>query len=297
MNAVHDSDRRIAAFLEEGTEVLPDWVLDGVRDQVEATPQRRSRWPTWRGWTNSNALRLGLVAAVLVLGLGLALVTRPDVGTGPRPQPSPAVWSGPVRADAAGMPILTLEEDAEMGGWVLADGRDAAVRWVDIDTVRWSPENQVHWWIDLGGWPPRAEDLDPAETIIEYGVVLDTNADRAADYEFGINNDAPEAGKFRVWVTDLAAGVTDERVGAPYGYPVEFSHPDEQDPNDTLNGQPRQPSMVFTFLPGSRPFGPPEDVRPPNEWRFYVWATVTESGEVVAWDYGPDNGWLTLPSP
>jgi hypothetical protein len=297
VKTVHDPERRIAAFLEEGTEVLPDWVLDGVQDQVDATPQRR---PRWRAATKRNALRLGLVAAaVLVVGLGFALVTRPDFGTERRPPPSRATWSGPVRPDAAGMPILPLTKDAEMGGdgWAWADGRDAAVPWVDIGAVRWQLEGQVHWWIDLAGWPPPAEELDPDETIIEYGVVLDANGDRVADYEFGINNDAPEAGDFRVWVTDLATGDTDERVGPPYGYPVEFSHPDEHDRSETLNGHPLPPSMVFTFLPGSRPSGPPEEVGPTSEWQFYVWATVTEGGEVEAWDYTPDYGWLTVPSP
>ena len=72
---------------------------------------------------------------------------------------------------------------------------------------------------------------------------------------------------------------------------MEFIHPDEQDPNETLNGQPLQPFMLFTFLSSSRPVGYP------NEWQFYVWASVTEGDEVVAWDYGPDFGWLALPPP
>jgi hypothetical protein len=205
------------------------------------------------------------------------------------------------------MPVLLMADEElspwSIGGWAMPDRRDAAVPGVDIVDVRWRPEGQMHWGIELASWPSRAEDLDPAETIIEYGVVLDTNGDRVADYEFGINNDAPVPGDFRVWVTNLATGETDEQVGAPYGYPVEFSHPDEQDPNDTLNGESRPPTMVFTFLGGprgARPVGRPDEageVRPPSEWQFYVWATVTEGGEVVAWDYGPDFGWLTVPSP
>ena len=296
MNAVHDSDRRIAAFLDEGTEVLPDWVLDSVRDQVDATPQRRARWPKWRAVTRSNAWRLGLVAALLFLGLGLALVTRPNVATKP-PQPSPAVWSGPLRAGAGGMPIRLMTTDPDVADATWTDGPDAAVPGIDISTVRWRPHPHVNWSIDLGGWPPRAEDLDPGETIIAYGVVLDTNGDRVADYEFGIDNDAPLAGDYRTWLTDLAAGHTHDRAGGPYGYPVEFAHPDGQDPNDTFSGQPQQPSMLFTLLPGARPFGPPDEVFVSDEWQFYVWATVTEGGEVVVWDYAPDFGWLTLPSP
>jgi hypothetical protein len=306
MNAVHDPEPRIAAFLDEGIEVLPDWVLDAVRDEIDTTHQRRAWRHASRIPTKGYALRLGLVLTLVILALGFALITRPNIGSTPRTQPSPATWSGPVRADAGDMPVLLMADEElspwSIGGWSMADRRDAAVPGVDIVDVRWRPEAQLYWSIELAGRPPRAEDLDPAETIIEYGVVLDTNGDRVADYEFGINNDAPVPGDFRVWVTNLATGETDEQVGAPYGYPVEFSHPDEQ-ANDTINGEARPPTMVFTFLGGgrgARPVGPPDEageVRPPNEWQFYVWATVTEGGEVVAWDYGPDFGWLTVPSP
>ena len=296
MNAVHDSDRRIAAYLEEGTEVLPDWVLGAVRDEIEATQQRRPWWPMLRTAIMSNPLRVGILAGLIFLGLGLALITRPNIGSTPSPQPTPPTWSGPVRADAAGMPVVLLTAEdpltAEVNGagWAWTDGRDAALPWVDIDEVRWLPDGQVYWFIGIARWPPRAQDLDPDETVIEYGVVLDTNRDQVADYEFGINNDASTPGNFRVWLTDMATGNTDEHIGPPYGYPVEFSHPDEQDPNETLNGQPSQPYTMFTFLPGSRPIGDPE------EWQFYVWASVTEGGEVVAWDYGPDFGWLAVPT-
>jgi hypothetical protein len=296
MNAVHDPDRRIAAFFEEGIEILPDWVLDAVRDEIDTTQQRRGWRPAWRMPTMSYGLRLGLVLTLVFLGLGLALITRPSIGSPPRTQPSPATWSGSVRADASGMPVLPLTQDAGGVEWTWADGRDTAVPWVDISAVRLSPEHADQWWIELADWPPRAEGLDPDRTIIEYGVVLDTNRDRVADFEFGINNDAPEAGEFRVWVTDLAAGDTNERVGPPYGYPVEFSYPERQrDP--TGNGPLSQPSVIFTFLPGSMPMGTRDEVFHSDQWQFYVWATVTEGDEVVAWDYGPDSGWLAMTPP
>jgi hypothetical protein len=183
------------------------------------------------------------------------------------------------------MPVLSPNG---AGNW--ADGRDAAVPGVDISAIHWSVTGQSTWSIGLAGWPPRADALDPDQTIIAYGVVLDTDADRVPDYEFGINNDAAEAGEYRVWITDLATGVRDERVGGPYGFPVEFRHPDEQRPQDAMPGQAWEPSMVFTFLPGARPSGSPA------EWQFYVWASVTEDGEVVAGDYGPDVGWLPVNS-
>jgi hypothetical protein len=243
-----------------------------------------------------------LTAAAIALGGGRptppATPERsPGISATPEPStPSPATWSGRVRADADTMPVLPMPVDVEVGGRAWADGRDAALPWVDIGAVRWSPAGQVHWSIELAGFPPRAEDLDPDQTIIEYGVVLDTNRDRVPDYEFGINNDATEAGDFRVWVTNLATGDTDEQIGGPYGVPVEFRHPDEQDPTEGTNGQPSAPSMMFTFLGGTGPSGGPGELLRRDQWQFYTWATVTEGGEVVAWDYGPDSGWLTVPS-
>jgi hypothetical protein len=46
------------------------------------------------------------------------------------------------------------------------------------------------------------------------------------------------------------------------------------------------PGMLFTFLPGSAVGG--IGLNTP----FYAWASVEEDGQVVAWDYAPDAGWL-----
>lgn len=108
--------------------------------------------------------------------------------------------------------------------------------------------------------------------------------DGVADYLIGIDNDAPQRGDFHVWVTDLATGVTDEQIGPPYGYPIEFSHPDEWASGDINN--PR--TLVLTFLGGSGP----ADLNPETV-RFYAWASATRDGEVFATDYAPDTGWMT----
>ena len=76
---------------------------------------------------------------------------------------------------------------------------------------------------------PAAAGIDLAETVIAYGLTLEINGDGVASPP-GIDNDAPRRGDFRVWVTDLATGDTDEQLGPPYGFPVEFSHPDEHRP-------------------------------------------------------------------
>jgi hypothetical protein len=126
-----------------------------------------------------------------------------------------------------------------------------------------------------------------AQTLISYGLVFETTGDGVADYVVGINNDAPRRGDFRVWVSDVATGQTEEQIGPPYGFPVEFSHPDEAQPAEGALGPA---TVVFTFLGDSSP--PGLIARSP----FYAWAAIAAGHEVVAWDYAPDASWL-IPSP
>jgi hypothetical protein len=141
--------------------------------------------------------------------------------------------------------------------------------------------------IVLAERPPRAETLRPDE-VISYGFVIDTNADGVADYEVGIETDAHDGGDFNVWVTDLATGVTDLNAAPPYGYPVEFRHPDEVSAEMAANPELAR-TMVFTFFPDSNP--PGFDARS----RIDAWSLVTRGGAVEAWDYAPDAAWARLP--
>jgi hypothetical protein len=150
--------------------------------------------------------------------------------------------------------------------------------WADIAAVGRGFSGPTYWKLEFADPPPDWEGIDPDDTVIAYGVVLETNGDGIADYVIGIDNDAPRQGDYRVWVTNVATGETTEQLGGPYGYPVEFVHPDEH---------PEDPFMQFWFLPGSNVV--------PNRGlsaRYYAWASVAEGGEVVAWDYAPDAGWL-----
>lgn len=104
----------------------------------------------------------------------------------------------------------------------------------------------------------------------------------------GISNEASDPGRFLVWVTDLATGRTADQDGPPYGYPVEFAHPDEREGD----GEPGSTEMVFTFLDAAS--------RPPGvgtNTRFYAWASVEEDGALVAWDYAPNAGWIGTGAP
>jgi hypothetical protein len=120
--------------------------------------------------------------------------------------------------------------------------------------------------------------------LIAYGLVLETTGDGVADYLVGLDNDTPEPGHFHVWVTDLATGETDEQIGPPYGYPIEFFHPDEEQPGDFPPGAPA--TVIFTFLGDSLGLNP-------STVQFYTWTSAIRDGEVVAWDYAPDTGWIT----
>jgi hypothetical protein len=155
------------------------------------------------------------------------------------------------------------------------DPHDAPVGWADVTRVRYSNvDNVPDWVIEVAAKPPPVSSREPA-LLIAYGLVLDTTGDGDADYLVCIDNDAPRATDFHVWVTDLRTGETDEQIGPPYGLPIEFGHPD-----------PR--TLYLTFLSGSVPADlDPETVR------FYAWASASRNGKVFASDYAPDTGWMT----
>jgi hypothetical protein len=185
----------------------------------------------------------------------------------------PLVWSPVQERDA-----LTVHRG---GTW--EDPRDASVRWVDVTRVRYShADNQPFWSIELAAKPPPPASREPGQ-LIAHGLVLDTTGDGVADYEVGIDNDAPQPGDFHVWITDLATGKTDEQIGPPYGLPIEFGHP------HVRSGDLLSPGALYlTFLYGTAP----ADLDPATV-RFYAWASASRDGKVFASDYAPDTGWMT----
>jgi hypothetical protein len=206
----------------------------------------------------------------------VAAIQEPPPSPAEEPAPTPSIWS-PVREGA---------DTSVHRGRTRLDPLDAPDEWIDVKRVSFSVlkytngDFQPGWSIELAATPPPAADREPG-LLIAYGLVLDTNADGVADYEIGIDNDAPERGDFHAWVTDLATGETDEQVGPPYGLPFDFSHPDERGSGA---------HMSFFFLPGSAP--PDLD---PRTVRWYAWAATTSDREVFDRDYAPDAGWMTKP--
>jgi hypothetical protein len=178
-----------------------------------------------------------------------------------------------------------LDPDGGDGFRSNEEAGDTATPYVDIEQVRVDSASQPHWRLLLAAPPPETATLDPARSVISYGLTFETTGDDDPDYVVGISNEASRAGEYRVWVTDLATGETDEQDGPPYGLPVEFAHPDERSAEEMP-----EPEMVFTFLGGTRP--PGVSLRT----RFYAWASLEEDGVVVAWDYAPDVGWIGAPA-
>jgi hypothetical protein len=236
--------------------------------------------------SNRTRAVVGVLAlGVAVAGLAAALESLDPAASMATEEPERLVWSGQIRAELGGLPVQLVRDEQVGMGFRWPDRRDTPIGMVDIASVGTDFPDQPHWRIELAARPPRAAGLDPADTLISDGFVFETTGDGVGDFVVGINNDAPRPGELRVWVTDVASGATEEQIGPPYGFPIEFSYPGEP------AGDPAQPvEVVFTFLGGSAPPGLT------GASPFYAWASVTAGEEVVAWDYAPDASWLSAPA-
>ena len=248
----------------------PDLWLEAT--QRSAVPESGHEW-RFPPMNRFAPLALGISTAAVAILIGIALLARaPNIGPAPSPA-NPSASAAPCSAGPAGSPV-------DVDGWsgpvrpcssvivpreLSREEGDSPCGYVDIERVQVDSPSQTHWRLFLAEAPPKASTLDPARIVISYGLTFDTTGDGEADYVVGISNDAPRAGDYRVWVTDLATGETDEQMGPPYGYPIEFAHPDESLPQDEDQSQR---TMLFTFLTGSAP-GPINSTT-----RFYAWASV-----------------------
>ena len=121
---------------------------------------------------------------------------------------------------------------------------------------------------------------------IAYGLVLDMDADGAADVRIGIDN--MPTGEHRAWRTDLTTGVTLSKAGPPYGAV-----------GGDRGGNGGERVGLDTYFPGEPDVG--RDARfwyslqeGERAFRFYMWASLIEDGRVVATDYAPDSDWLEV---
>jgi hypothetical protein len=265
-----DLEARVRTVLLEDASHVP---LVGRMPEHVRSRVRRQRAVT--------VVTASLAASLLIAGSVFAVRSLDRSGVMPAP-PAPA---SPISEDWMLEDRLRPSHIVATGAW--EDPRDASVAGVDMTRLKYAGGSQPHWYLELAGNPPK--DRTTAE-VVSYGLVLDTTEDGVPDYLVGIEDDPTWPGDvltgdqhsprhiYRVWVTDLATGVTDER-GPPYGFPIEFHHPDER-------GADIQ--MLFTFLGSSAP-----DDMEAGSVRFYAWASLTRDGAVVARDVAPDEGWMT----
>lgn len=193
-------------------------------------------------------------------------------------QPEVAVaateWTGPVREGSAG-------EALEPIGNAWSENPDVVPAWADVSRIVIDQGTQ-NWRLELGADPPTRAELARAGQVLGFGFVMDTTGDGVADYVVGIDSDA-DAPAVHVWLTDLGTGETHERFSGPYGDPFDFA--------TVLEGGANEPATRSGGVFFNVGFAPPElfDL---TTTRFYAWSSVTQDGEVVAWDYAPDAGWL-----
>lgn len=227
-----------------------------------------------------------LLAAIGVLVILAAVIADRDFLHRRTTAPAlPLRWVGPVPIATRGWPTVPLRSprhDPFNVAW--PDGNDAETPWVDITGVRYRFDDLRSWFVTLEESPPRGPELSRKGQVLTFGIVLDTTGDGLPDRLGALNNTAPDLEDFRVWVTNLATGETETRIGPPYGFPMEFRHPDEGS-----GGMFDARTVWMTFL------GPEPD-RGERHPGFYVFATLSEGGQVVAWDTAPNVGWAVVPA-
>jgi hypothetical protein len=256
-----------------------------VPGSVVADDVRRGRRRVRR---NRGLAAGGTAVAVAAVVLAASLLANRDstrqepIGPGPTqtsaPRPSAeATWPGPLRENGTRAVVFGHRDPATANGILAPDAADVGLGAIDIRSIRIGEVgSNDRWVIDLQRQPPDASTLAAAHRIVEYGVIIDGDGDRVADCEIGINNDAPKAGDYRVWVKNLRSGVTHQQVGGPYGYPIDFGYYKRQ--------------FTFFFLAEA-----PTRCGPISaSANFYAWSSLSEQGQVTAWDYAPDNAWLAM---
>ena len=236
--------------------------------------------------------RLTALAVVLMMSACDAFMEPSPTAPEPGP-PEPALrpgpnsdWPDPVRVepeqgavvDPPEGAVVPLADDGKFTDFVGDVGEGPA--WLDITDVAFGLQSLdgccVAVAFDLAEPFP-----DPAphrgDQWIAYGLVLDVDGDGTADVRIGMDN-LSNRGGHRAWRTDLTTAVTFYQEGPPYGG-VGETVLDSWYPGDHIHRH-GDGYLVVDQLPGE------------TEFRFYVWASLIEGGQVVATDYAPDNGWL-----
>ena len=271
-------------------------VADAAADAAEVpsfeTIQRRGLARRRR----RTAALLGATAVVVAaIGAGVVAWGPGRDGAEQLPPAGTPTRGGPLAPKAEPNRVVRPVVDDSEGDvlQVWADPADTTAGVVDIERLEvWNfgGGSAKDWAIRLADSYPGEAALDAADRVIEYGVVIDNDLDGVGDCEIGINNDnvtTTASGDFRVWVRNLRNGDVDERVGGPYGIPIDFVHPAEAGPDDP-EPSTREHEMRFFFLDSTPTpcdgYGDSDNV--------YMWAQLSENGNVIERDVVPDGAWL-----
>lgn len=110
MTSMSDFDRRLGAWLEDGPQTIPDWLVEQSIEDAHATEQLRAgvRWPRLRQLPEDGVGRLATVAAGAVGALAVisAFVIGAMFGPGIGDQPSPT--PGHTDARPSGSPATVV---------------------------------------------------------------------------------------------------------------------------------------------------------------------------------------------
>lgn len=133
MNSMHDPDRLIRAFLDEGQTELPARTYDAVRDHIERTRQRVVIGP-WREPDMSNIARIAVAAAaVLVVAVGASQIMPREGGSGGEPSPTPSISpSASASASASPASLTTMTVDAPFPARITLRLGSDWVLWGDV---------------------------------------------------------------------------------------------------------------------------------------------------------------------
>jgi hypothetical protein len=109
MTTPRDPDRLLELFLDEGPEVLPDRVLDGVQDDIHRMHQR-ALFGSWRFFTMRSYLAAAAVVLIVVAGGGILWANRNSfIGSS---TPSPTAMPSPTATPSPAAPVGELTPGA-----------------------------------------------------------------------------------------------------------------------------------------------------------------------------------------
>lgn len=229
-----------------------------------------------RRHTSLVAAALAAALVVAVLALGQVLPGRPDAApTYPvdRSTDHPTGPWNPIRA-----PQTAVGEQS------VPDPADTTNDAIDIRRVEVGESGGSR---TLDDFVIEVANSYPGESMVgkmvDYGVVIDTDGDLKPDCHLGISNRNDPAAQPpgpQVWLRNLRTGSADDRVGGPYGIPFDFAYP-KSGPGATVK---------FFFLD---PIPWPCDGYGPGD-HFYAYTSLTENGQVTAWDFAPDHTWIQI---